>query len=397
MKIYLGNLINIQHTTNVNPNNEQNMFKYILFDLCLFILILNINSFFCKKLHINVNPYKYKCLDAVRGICAVLVVFHHLYFRTGNPDNQQYWSIFNYQGLTRMYISWLGTLGVSIFFIISGFLFFPVAQKGSNIVTFLTKRFFRIYPPILFSLILVFIALIITNNFTLSPCAYKVFKYMPTPFGLLDNGPVCGYTRGNLNAGVLWTIVWEIRLYLFIPLLMLLLKLIKNQWIVITGLLILCITLYLLAILDYSELSYLLFFVIGFICSILQDKKIPYLATLFFTGLILSVSTIFITGTYYNPLLPLTLMPSFLAIIKGYSLFNLLENEKLKLLGVTSFTIYLNHGVFQFLSKYYLFQYDTLLWQLVACIAVATCSPFLYKYIEYRCKNIAYIPPRNRV
>ncbi|HID7328550.1 TPA: hypothetical protein ACXHT9_001383, partial [Klebsiella pneumoniae] len=74
--------------------------------------------------------------------------------------------------------------------------------------------------------------------------------------------------------------------------------------------------------------------------------------------------------------------PSFWAIASGFSIFGLLTNSKLQLLGVTSFSVYLNHGVFQFISKHYLYDFGLYIWQAASVVMIAIAAPFLYKYVE---------------
>ncbi|MGL0731969.1 hypothetical protein ACSTCJ_26975, partial [Klebsiella pneumoniae] len=77
-----------------------------------------------------------------------------------------------------------------------------------------------------------------------------------------------------------------------------------------------------------------------------------------------------------------SLTPMFLSIASGFSIFGLLANEKFQLLGVTSFSVYLNHGVFQFISKHYLYDYGMYLWQGASVLLIAVTAPVLYKYVE---------------
>ena len=74
---------------------------------------------------------RYKELDALRGIAALMVVFFH--FTMGRRD--EYNSFFK-----------LGTTGVDLFFIISGFVIFLSINQVSNIKEFIINRVSRLYP-----------------------------------------------------------------------------------------------------------------------------------------------------------------------------------------------------------------------------------------------------------
>lgn len=84
---------------------------------------------------------RYKELDALRGIAALLVVFFH--FTLGRPE---YDRIFK-----------LGTTGVDLFFIISGFVIFMSLQKIADAKEFVINRISRLYPTYWASVIFTFL------------------------------------------------------------------------------------------------------------------------------------------------------------------------------------------------------------------------------------------------
>ncbi len=69
-------------------------------------------------------------LDSLRGIAALMVVFFH--FTMGRPE-----AAFGLK---------LGTTGVDLFFIISGFVIFMSLNKITNSMDFVIKRISRLYP-----------------------------------------------------------------------------------------------------------------------------------------------------------------------------------------------------------------------------------------------------------
>ena len=80
---------------------------------------------------------RYQELDSLRGIAALSVVLFHFTFGYDNglkvlSDDKFY---FRY-----------GSLGVSLFFIISGFVIFMTLQKTKNTSDFIVSRFSRLYP-----------------------------------------------------------------------------------------------------------------------------------------------------------------------------------------------------------------------------------------------------------
>lgn len=87
---------------------------------------------------------RYGELDALRGIAALLVVFFH--FTMGRPAYNTFFK--------------LGTTGVDLFFVISGFVIFMSLQKISNGIDFVINRISRLYPTYWASATLSFVFLI---------------------------------------------------------------------------------------------------------------------------------------------------------------------------------------------------------------------------------------------
>jgi peptidoglycan/LPS O-acetylase OafA/YrhL len=105
-------------------------------------------------------------LHYMRGIACLMVVFFHLvswnihkYWKgveaiVGNnifipllPDNV----LNDLSKYDVQYSEWFGTFGVSLFFLITGFVI-PISLARHNPITFLVNRVFRIYPAYLASL-----------------------------------------------------------------------------------------------------------------------------------------------------------------------------------------------------------------------------------------------------
>ena len=78
----------------------------------------------------SVKLIRYKDLDALRGIAALMVVFYHFTFLREPSITAFFW----------------GRFGVDIFFIISGFVIFMSINKVSNVSEFAINRFSRLFP-----------------------------------------------------------------------------------------------------------------------------------------------------------------------------------------------------------------------------------------------------------
>lgn len=90
---------------------------------------------------------RYHELDALRGLAALMVVFFH--FTLNRPE---YNTIFK-----------LGTTGVDLFFIISGFVIFMSLQKISGSREFIANRLARLYPTYWAAVTFTFLLIVIVN------------------------------------------------------------------------------------------------------------------------------------------------------------------------------------------------------------------------------------------
>lgn len=141
------------------------------------------------------KPHRYKELDALRGIAALMVVFFH--FSINRPEAKL--------GLK------LGTTGVDLFFIISGFVIFMSLQKVSNGKEFVINRVSRLYPTywaaVTFTFVLIILNSVLKDSF---PAKQAFFQYAGnmTMFQFYLNIP-------DLD-GPYWTMIIEMLFYILI-------------------------------------------------------------------------------------------------------------------------------------------------------------------------------------
>ena len=95
---------------------------------------------------------KFLLIQGLRAYACVCVVFAHLFFGIGEVSHFHF--LMSNVGF--------GHLGVIQFFFISGFVITMVAMRESRF-EFIVKRFFRIFPPILFSLLLIIVAYLVCH------------------------------------------------------------------------------------------------------------------------------------------------------------------------------------------------------------------------------------------
>ncbi len=145
-------------------------------------------------------------IEVLRGIAALTVVFHHSWSLGTTPRFRGYWLVEGF-----------GTWGVSLFFVLSGFLladhFWGERQPG-RLRSFYTRRVFRIAPAYYLNVALLFLFFAEHQLLFSSQGAKQVLANATFTQHLFPE------TASNLNVnGVLWTLTIEMILYLVMPLL----------------------------------------------------------------------------------------------------------------------------------------------------------------------------------
>lgn len=139
-------------------------------------------------------------LQLVRAVAVILVVFHHSYHL-----------LIKYYGIDAPYFSLFeyGSMGVDLFFVLSGFIIFYIHHKDignkKRLNAFILKRFVRIYPIYwVITLSFVFINLMEGNLYS-TIYFLKSFFLLPQ-----SNQPIIG---------VAWSLIHEILFYIIFSLL----------------------------------------------------------------------------------------------------------------------------------------------------------------------------------
>jgi peptidoglycan/LPS O-acetylase OafA/YrhL len=169
-------------------------------NLKIMLNILDKNKIFVKIKKYNENL---KNLDLLRSIAIILVVISHIPFPT-------------FQFLNFYSQKYLGLLGVFIFFTHTSFvLMFSLERinlKNNFYFKFYTQRIFRIYPlSMLAVLVFFFIDYYFQNNFNTKQFLSNIF--------LVQN-----FTKFLSNPEPLWSLPYEVQMYLFLPIFFLLIK-----------------------------------------------------------------------------------------------------------------------------------------------------------------------------
>lgn len=150
----------------------------------------------------NSNSY-YSQIDSIRGVAAISVFAHHLF--------QQFFIDSNFG---KPFFLHMGSWGVSLFFIISGFCIHSsaISQTRKDGVfsakKYLRKRFLRIYPLFIFTLLVCYVLGLYANSGLINNASIRsLFEHM----FLLSSFDQVG--RVAINA-VVWSVIVECHFYL---------------------------------------------------------------------------------------------------------------------------------------------------------------------------------------
>lgn len=355
---------------------ENSFFLMIL----LFLLYLYLNKIACRINKIEIKKYEYKVLEGLRGVCSLLVVFHHYFWRL---DPQSNWSIEYLNGnIFKYLIVMMGQIPVCFFFILSGFLFFNQIGRLKSAFEFYIKRLARIYPSILLSLVFSIIVSSYVNkqfNFDLSGF-YSLLPFVNTYFEGSSYSAIPIYL---INNGIMWTLVWEIRLYIFIPMLNFFNKHLTNKLILIF----ICggvtfIFRYYGFISDQNS-SFIMLFIIGFLASMIKSyiKTNPMPKIIAITLVCVAVSLLS-NGKIYSFYSVFVLLPVFLTMVYEFKIWSFLKLDSFQYLGMISFSLYLYHGCFQYFFSENL--KNPYLWLTISTLMLSILMPVFYKIIEVK-------------
>lgn len=277
------------------------------------------------------------------------------------------------------YFVTLGKVGVLIFFMISGFLFYRIIYKDNFYSkSLIINRFKRLLPAYWSSMLLI----LIIGQFYFNP---KInLEYV---FGVLRWAIFIGtYQIGDLNtsyinSGIDWTLKIEWLLYLSIIPISYLTKGMsyrkKDFFIFISVFIILCIAAFIRKYGHiYTDPRPVLGFISGLIAFRFRDhlkdfrlSKLASVLTIFF--LVIGLFSCAYAGYYLIMLASCTVI--FLIISSGNDIFGLLSNKTIVSLGEVSFSIYLFHGIVIFFISRALGEYSKIYSEnLIYCVIFNT-------------------------
>jgi peptidoglycan/LPS O-acetylase OafA/YrhL len=319
-------------------------------------------------------------LDGLRFFLAIAVVYHHSVF------SFRYWNGFGWNEDGYVIGEKFGRYAVAGFFMLSAYLFSDRRFGTLGIyAVFFAKRCLRILPLAYFTSAIC-IALALYLNRSLSPEQTPINPRFWRDLLIAPFFPYVGTfaIASTFNAGVMWTLTYEWGLYLSLPIISWLRRLIGPIAVSASATLI-------FAWLAQSHLpvnaKFIVCFPIGFLARDLKGKF--FIPQSMSSALVLVLLwRVFYSGSnVFNIENFILLGVLFVLITNGTTIFGLLVSRAAVRLGEASFSIYLLHGIFLFfLNKWITPQqvshlhYQPFLF--LTFVAICAASTFTFHFIE---------------
>lgn len=324
-------------------------------------------------------------LDGLRGILALSVMTHHFYL------TYQYKLTGSWTASTSLLLENLGGTSVSVFFLITGYLFLKKIQTPNlDWKSLYLGRIKRIMPlfyavVIVISGITFYVETVVNARYlTASQVFMWFFKWL-----IFYGDNFLDSPSWLMIAGVHWSLLYEWTFYFSLPMIYLLIHKKFPPLFILALSLGLCSFYYYLT---YNPVFYYVLFGIAYLVILLKQgfKKILASQSLWLSMLLIILTIfIYLFTKSYTWVQFLLLGGLFGCIANGYTFHNLLLNKGLCLLGDTSYSIYLWHGVVLYIMftlipiyeiQHGLLQYYAFYPLIFAIIVVI--SLLSYRYIE---------------
>lgn len=165
--------------------------------------------------------HRFAQIDGLRFLLAFSVFVHHAFI------TQQSLSTGQWMAVNDHFVTFLGQGGVSLFFIITAFLFWTKAIRNGGKLSplrFFQGRVQRLAPAFLTIIAPIVLATLTQIDLTSLSTSDLNGLLRLLSLGVFVPVPVQGFDPGQMNAHVLWTLYYEWRFYLLLPVLVLLLR-----------------------------------------------------------------------------------------------------------------------------------------------------------------------------
>lgn len=329
------------------------MLIYPLF-LCLLIYAVAFATAYLLKPKSNALfiTNNYETIDGLRGFLALGVFIHHAavweqYLQTGEWKTPP----------TNLYAQ-LGETNVSLFFMITSFLFISKLIRQKEGVPFSWKQFFigrifRLVPIYYFTLLLLVIVVFYLSNWNLNTHWVVLLKSIGN-WALFTINTIPGINKypdtSIVIARVVWSLPYEWFFYICLPLIGFVLLKNKPHWLMVAISLIIAVGFYSI---HGISIKHVMSFAGGAIAPFLlkyQVVKFNIKHWLVSVVVVLSIFSIGFFNSAHHLVCKAIIAIIFTLIACGNNVFGLLKNQSLKLLGTISYSTYLLHGIVLFIT-----------------------------------------------
>ncbi|HII4350303.1 acyltransferase family protein [Enterobacter sp. KB-221C9] len=298
---------------------------------------------------------RYESLDGLRGLAALSVAIHHSFFFFGYAKYGKWTIDYIGGGYPQIIIDYLGKGSVSVFFMITAFLFWGKILGNSDAVNwrgFYIKRFFRIVPLYLVTVCLsiAYVIATIKTPFTLFPYIRDSFYWLTFDFFGTPN--INGYPLSkSIVAGVFWTLSYEWMFYFMLPVLSVFAVSKKSSSLLLWLMFGVMAFIYWFGIgINRWAQAHVLCFIIGAACAHMYKfypALIIRLKSPAFSVIAVASLGVCVYGfdAPYSHIPTILIGITFFIVSCGNCIFGVLRLKTMKMLGAISFSVYLLHGI----------------------------------------------------
>lgn len=343
---------------------------------------------------------KYQAIEGLRSLLALSVFFHHgviTYF---------FYQHGRWEPPPSTFFTLLGGVSINVFFMITGFLFWGKAIRSEGMIgykTLLPSRIRRIAPAYMVSASLILIVIFWETGFEIrEPIGNLLEKAAKLVLGLglvpVVHHPINGVSAANtLGAGVFWTLAYEWRFYLALPLLALLLRKGVPRFIFYGAPL--GVFVYVVAF-NFDRMPLQLLFLCGMLCA--AFNSVPAIRDgltnnryVYFAGLAAALLIFWLpkaSNSYASIFLQALFFVALVHLREGTIAYRLLQTRPAKILGACSYSTYVLHGVLLHIGISAMSMFlpvknatPLIFWTAITIIAVVVVfvSVLSYRYVEH--------------
>lgn len=326
--------------------------QHPVFAFFIFMLALTCSFLLAKWSNFPFTKNRYASIDGLRGLLGISVFIHH----------SSIWYPFIHTGIwedrSSPLYSELGKTSVSLFFMITSFLFISKLLNSTGPVqwpAFFISRFLRIAPLYYVSVSGILLICMYYSGWQLqvNGSTFLMELFNMATFNILHGFSFNNFPYANLvNAAVLWTLSVEWIFYLSIPFLSLFLLKYKTNYLY-AGISFILIASYFLAT-QFNSIIFLCFAggaVAPFLMKYTDIQKHIQKVSVSVL-LLLGIAAACYFHSVQDLLYRIALIGCFTVVATGNTFFGLLKFSGLKLLSEICYSTYLLHGILLFLLFY---------------------------------------------